>query len=255
MTAVMATGRLAGKAAVVTGAAGAIGSATVAEFLAEGARVLATDLDAAGLERLRSELGADGSRLECAVADIADEAGSRGAVERCAEVFGAVDIAVANAGVFLNATAREVSAADWDRVMAVDGRGTFLTCKHAIERMVPAGGGSIVCVSSISGLAGQTAQAAYGPAKFIASGLTMHLAVEWAGAGIRVNAVAPGTIRTEGLENEVPEDKRRELAAAHPLGRFGEADEVARAIAFLASEEASFITGAVVPVDGGYLAQ
>ena len=138
--------------------------------------------------------------------------------------------------------------------MSVDGRGMFLTCKYAIEEMLKTGGGSIVCLSSISGLAGQAQQAAYGPAKFVATGLTKHLAVEWAERGIRVNAVAPGTILTEAVAG-LPDEYKEPMLEAHPLGRLGEPSEVAHAILFLATDEASFITGAILPVDGGYLAQ
>lgn len=142
---------------------------------------------------------------------------------------------------------------------ALDGQGMFLTCKYAIERMRGSGGGSIVCLSSISGMAGQRRQSTYGPAKFVATGLTMHLAVEQAEHGIRVNAVAPGTIRTERVRRlpDEPggEEYLAEVARMHPMGRLGEPGEVAAAILFLASPEASFITGAVLPVDGGYLAQ
>jgi NAD(P)-dependent dehydrogenase (short-subunit alcohol dehydrogenase family) len=125
--------------------------------------------------------------------------------------------------------------------------------------MLQSGGGSIICLSSISGLAGQKRQAAYGPAKFVATGLTKHLAVEWADQGIRVNAVAPGTIRTERVRQLPDEPGGVEYLEAiermHPMGRIGEPIEVARAILFLASDDASFITGAILPVDGGYLAQ
>ena len=143
--------------------------------------------------------------------------------------------------------------------MAVDGRGMFLSCKYAIEEMLKTGGGSIVCLSSISGVAGQKNQSTYGPAKFAASGLTKHLAVEWADRGIRVNAVAPGTIKTErvlSLRNEPGGTEYiEEIERMHPMGRLGEPGEVAQAIAFLASDQASFITGAILPVDGGYLAR
>jgi NAD(P)-dependent dehydrogenase (short-subunit alcohol dehydrogenase family) len=125
--------------------------------------------------------------------------------------------------------------------------------------MLETGGGAIVCLSSISGLAGQRGQATYGPAKFVATGLVMHLAVELAGSGIRVNGVAPGTIRTERVRRLPEEPGGAEYLAAierqHPMGRIGEPAEVASAILFLASDEASFVTGAVLPVDGGYLAQ
>jgi NAD(P)-dependent dehydrogenase (short-subunit alcohol dehydrogenase family) len=120
--------------------------------------------------------------------------------------------------------------------------------------MLKTGGGSIVCLSSISGEAGQKRQAVYGPAKFVASGLTKHLAVELAAQGIRVNAVAPGTIATDAVKT-LSDEYIAGVTAAHPIGRIGQPEEVAAAILFLASDEASFITGAVLPVDGGYLAQ
>ncbi len=125
--------------------------------------------------------------------------------------------------------------------------------------MLKTGGGSIVCVSSISGLAGQSRQSTYGPAKFVATGITKHLAVEWAQRGIRVNAVAPGTINTERVK-KMPEEPGgieyiEAVKKAHPMGRIGEPEEVANTILFLASDEASFVTGAILPVDGGYLAQ
>ena len=125
--------------------------------------------------------------------------------------------------------------------------------------MLKTDGGCIVCLSSISGLAGQKSQSTYGPAKFVASGLTKHLAIEWAAQGIRVNAVAPGTIRTERVRLLPEEPGGAEYLEAiermHPMGRIGKPQEVANAILFLASDEASFITGAILPVDGGYLAQ
>src|SRR5262249_53239192 len=146
---------------------------------------------------------------------------------------------------------------DWDEVMAVDGRGMFLTCKYAIEEMLKTGGGSIVCLSSISGVAGQKSQSTYGPAKFAATGLTKHLAVEWADRGIRVNAVAPGTIKTERVLR-LPEEPGgseyiEEIERLHPMGRLGEPEEVAQAIAFLASGQACATRGPIVRARRGSL--
>ncbi len=172
----------------------------------------------------------------------------------CVEHFGRIDILVANAGIIPELDLLTATPEDFDHVMAVDGRGMFLTCKFAAEAMLKAGGGAIVCLSSISGEAGQKGQAVYGPAKFVASGITKHLAVELATRCIRVNAVAPGTIATEAVK-KLSAEYIDAIKAMHPIGRLGQPEEVAKAILFLASDEASFVTGVVLPVDGGYLAQ
>ncbi|MFL5725742.1 MAG: SDR family NAD(P)-dependent oxidoreductase [Chloroflexota bacterium] len=251
--------RLAGKSALITGAANGIGRATAEVFAAEGARIVATDIDAAGLDRLQAELEAKGAECISVVGDVSNDADARQMIQAAVHRFGRLDILVANAGVIPLGAITESTAEDWDRVMSIDGRGMFLTCKYAVEAMLETGGGSIVCLSSISGMAGQARQSTYGPAKFAASGLTMHLAVELADKGIRVNAVAPGTIRTEAVRR-LPDQPGgaeyiEEIRKNHPMGRLGEPEEVAKAIAFLASDDASFITGAILAVDGGYLAR
>jgi NAD(P)-dependent dehydrogenase (short-subunit alcohol dehydrogenase family) len=247
-------GRLRGKVAVVTGAAKGIGRATAELFAREEARLVITDVDDAGLSRLRERLA--GSEVEAVVGDVSVVEDARRMISTAVEGFGRIDVLVANAGIIPLNTIVEATPEDWDRVMAVDGRGMFLTCKFAIEAMLEQEepGGSIVCLSSISGLAGQAQQSTYGPAKFVASGITKHLAVEWAKSGIRVNAVAPGTIATEAVV-ELPEEYIAPMREAHPVGRLGEPAEVANAILFLASDEASFVTGAILAVDGGYLAK
>jgi NAD(P)-dependent dehydrogenase (short-subunit alcohol dehydrogenase family) len=250
---------LLGKAAVVTGAAKGIGRATAELFAEEGARIVAGDIDGEGLDGLREGLESRGREIVPIVGDVSSPDGARRMIRAAIERYGRLDVLVANAGIIPLRTIVEATAEDWDEVMAIDGRGMFLTCKYAIEEMLKTGGGAIVCLSSISGMAGQKGQSTYGPAKFAASGLTMHLAVEWADHGIRVNAVAPGTIRTERVRRLPDEPGGPEYIEAiermHPMGRLGEPDEVAQAIAFLASDRASFITGAILPVDGGYLAQ
>ncbi len=248
--------RLGGKSAVVTGAAKGIGRATAELFAREGARLVINDVEEADLKGLEGRLGGEGAEVVAVVGDVAAVEDARRMVGAAVESFGRLDVLVANAGVIPLNNIVDATPEDWDHVMAVDGRGMFLTCKFAVEAMLKQEnpGGSIVCLSSISGLAGQAEQSTYGPAKFVASGITKHLAVEWAARGIRVNAVAPGTITTEAVA-QLPEEYKAPMKEAHPIGRLGEPSEVASAILFLASDEASFVTGAILPVDGGYLAQ
>jgi NAD(P)-dependent dehydrogenase (short-subunit alcohol dehydrogenase family) len=253
------SGRLLGKSAVVTGAAAGIGRATAELFAREGARLVLADINTDGLSALRDSLRDVTGDVAVVTADVSKPEDVRRIIEVAVEEYGRLDIVIANAGIIPLASVVEATLEDWDEVMAIDGRGMFMTCKYAIEQMMSSGGGSIVCLSSISGVAGQPRQSTYGPAKFVASGLTKHLAVEWAGSGIRVNAVAPGTINTERVQR-LPEEPGgieylEAVKAAHPMGRLGEPSEVAKAILFLASDEASFITGAILPVDGGFLAQ
>jgi NAD(P)-dependent dehydrogenase (short-subunit alcohol dehydrogenase family) len=255
----LGSGRLLGKSALVTGAAAGIGRATADLFAREGARLVVADINSDGLSTLRDSLANVTDDVAIVTADVSKPEDARRMINASVEQYGRLDIAIANAGIIPLASVVEATADDWEEVMAIDGRGMFLTCKYAIEQMLTTGGGSIVCLSSISGVAGQARQSTYGPAKFIASGLTKHLAVEWASHGIRVNAVAPGTISTERVQRLPEEPGGTEyleaIKAAHPMGRLGEPSEVANAILFLASDEASFITGAILPVDGGFLAQ
>jgi NAD(P)-dependent dehydrogenase (short-subunit alcohol dehydrogenase family) len=253
------TGRLLGKSAVVTGAAAGIGRATAELFAREGARLVVADINTDGLATLRDSLANVTDDVAVVTADVSKPEDVRRMIDVAVDQYGRLDIAVANAGIIPLASIVEATLDDWEAVMAIDGRGMFLTCKYAIEQMLINGGGSIVCLSSISGMAGQARQSTYGPAKFVASGLTKHLAIEWASQGIRVNAVAPGTINTERVQQLPNEPGGSEyvesIKAAHPMGRLGQPSEVANAILFLASDEASFITGAILPVDGGFLAQ
>ncbi len=248
--------RLSGKSAIVTGAAKGIGRATAELFAREGARLVVNDVDEAGLKDLEDRLGGEGAEVVSVVGDVSAVDDAKRIIGAAVESFGRVDVLVANAGVIPLNNIVDATPEDWDHVMAVDGRGMFLTCKFTVEAMLEQEnpGGSIVCLSSISGVAGQAQQSTYGPAKFVATGITKHLAVEWAARGIRVNAVAPGTITTEAVA-DLPEEYKAPMKEAHPIGRLGEPSEVANAILFLASDEASFVTGAILPVDGGYLAQ
>ncbi|GAB6968638.1 SDR family oxidoreductase [Komagataeibacter kakiaceti JCM 25156] len=247
-------GRIRNKVAVITGAASGMGRATAERFAHEGAQLVLADLDQEKLDAVVGELAAQGSEVLGVAGDIASEADVQRLMNEAVRRFGRIDILVANAGVIPEADLASATVDLWDHTMAVDGRGMFLSCKYAAAEMVKAGRGAIVCLSSISAFAGQKGQAVYGPAKFVASGLTKHLAIDLADKGIRVNAVAPGTIDTPAVA-KMGKEGIDKVVSMHPLGRMGRPEEVASAILFLASDEASFITGAVLPVDGGYLAQ
>jgi NAD(P)-dependent dehydrogenase (short-subunit alcohol dehydrogenase family) len=231
---------LEGKVCVVTGAASGIGAATAALFAEEGAQVAGLDVaDAPGLRRC----------------DVSDEASVASALAEVESEHGRVDALVACAGVEHQAVATETDLADWRRVIDVNLTGVFLCAKHAIPRMPR--GGSIVVIASVSGMVATDGEAAYCASKAGAIGLARALAVDHAQAGVRVNAICPGVIDTP-MNDELwrlrGDAFRQEVAALHPLGRLGEANEVAAAAAFLASDRSSFVTGAAWPVDGGFTA-
>ncbi len=248
------SGRLAGKSVVITGAASGIGRATAERFAAEGASLVLNDRESAALNSLAATLNSNGGKTQAVSGDVSREADVRRLMDAAVQAHGGIDILIANAGVIPEADLATATAELWDRTMATNARGMFLCCKYAAEIMVKRGKGAIVCLSSISAFAGQPGQAVYGPSKFVASGLTRHLAIDLAAKGVRVNAVAPGTIATPAVARMAKEGIDK-VVKLHPLGRMGRPEEVASAILFLASDEASFITGAVLPVDGGYLAQ
>jgi NAD(P)-dependent dehydrogenase (short-subunit alcohol dehydrogenase family) len=245
--------RLAGKVAVITGAAKGIGRATAELFAAQGAKLVISDIDLDAIRSLAEQLSAHGEVIGLGC-DVRREDDIRELMSAAITRFGRLDILVANAGVIPEAFLADATSDLWDETMAVDGRGMFLSGKYAAAEMVKAGSGSIIFLSSISAHVGQLGQVVYGPAKFVASGLTKHLAIELAPKGVRVNAVAPGTIETPAVAAMSKEGIAKGVAK-HPLGRIGKPEEVAWGILFLASEEASFITGAVLPIDGGFLAQ
>ena len=166
--------RMKGRSVVISGSAFGIGRATASRFAREGASLVLQDIQSGPLLAFRDELRRDGASVEAVVGDVSQAAACEAMIQTAVEAYGRVDVVVANAGIIPLGDVLESTVEDWDKVMAIDGRGMFLTCKYAIEAMLKTGGGSIVCISSISGLAGQSRQSTYGPAKFVATGITKH---------------------------------------------------------------------------------
>jgi NAD(P)-dependent dehydrogenase (short-subunit alcohol dehydrogenase family) len=247
-------GRFAGRRALVTGGASGIGLATARRLRDEGAAIVLLDRDEEGLPRAGDEVGAP-----IVLADLGDEeAVVEGVADAGQTLGGPVDVLVNAAGIYRISPALDLAVEEWDEVLAVNLRGSFLAAREVARVLRRAGrGGAVVNVASIAALVADAEEPAahYDASKAGVLLLTKQLAVEWAPLGIRVNAVCPGVIRTPMLRlTDDPAAARRYLDARVPLHRLGEPEEVAAAIAFLASDDASYVTGAALAVDGGVTA-
>jgi 3-oxoacyl-[acyl-carrier protein] reductase len=241
------------KVAVVTGAARGIGRAIALAFIGEGAKVALVDIDGEPLERVQEEIVNCGGQALPITCDISKSSSVEEMVNRVLGTFGRMDILVNNAGIIRRGTIETMTEEDWDRVIAINLKGTFNCCRAVVAPMKRLGGGNIVNVSSIAGKMGDIASApGYGPSKAGGDALMKTLARQLASYGIRVNAVAPHAIETE-MSAQWPEERRREIIASIPLGRLGKPEDVAQAALFLASGAASFITGEILDVNGGAL--
>jgi 3(or 17)beta-hydroxysteroid dehydrogenase len=248
--------RVANKVAIVTGGAHGMGEAMVRLFAREGARVVVADILEAEGRALAADIVAGGGDALFVKLDVADEAQWEAAIAAVTDRFERIDILVNNAGIS-GAVPDRLSTEHYDRLMAVNARGTFLGVKHAIPELRKAGGGSIVNVSSVSGLVGQTfVHMGYNAAKAAIHVLTKAAAVQFAIHGIRVNSVHPGYMPPMRTSVSTADPAQRAaMMQSVPMGRTGRPEEVAHAVLFLASDEASYITGTELVVDGGLLAQ
>lgn len=255
-------GRLRGKVALITGAGSGIGAATAVVFAQEGAKVVLADLGPDGLEPVAAQVRSAGGEALVVAGDVTRRADSQRLVDETVKRFGRVDVLVNSAGVApRNAPADWDWEEVWDFVMAVNMKGTFLMCRAVADQMVKQGGGSIVNLSSIYGLVGRpreigTGLDPYAHSKGGVAQLTRDMAVHFAREGVRVNALCPGFVYTN-LTKRLTDDPEslKFLEEKHPMGRLAQPDEIATAALFLASDDASFVTGACLPVDGGYTAQ
>jgi NAD(P)-dependent dehydrogenase (short-subunit alcohol dehydrogenase family) len=253
-------GRIEARACVVTGAGSGIGRATAARLAEEGGRVLCVDLDGQRAGEAAAAIAAAGGTAEPVEADVSDPRQVDAFVARCAERFGAVDVLVNNAGINLPGVFHEVSDDVVDRTLAVNVKGPLYGCRAAIPYMLEQGNGSIVNVASVNGLVSEPFLAVYSASKGAVVMLTKGVALDYAKQGIRCNVICPGWVDTPinhahakllgGLQHVYDT-----IGSFQPIGRPGEPREIAHVALFLASDEASFITGAVISADGGMTAQ
>jgi NAD(P)-dependent dehydrogenase (short-subunit alcohol dehydrogenase family) len=245
--------RLQGRVTAITGGALGIGRATALCFAAEGATVALGDVEVEAAEKVAGEITERGGRAIAVGVDVGDAGQVQAFVDRVVGELGRLDVMFANAGIAHSAPFLEHPEAQWHRVLRVNLTGVFLCCQAAARQMVRQSGGRIIATASINGFRGVENLVGYNVAKAGVIELTRTMAVELAQHHITVNAIAPAQIDTR-LTRSLPEEARRRRVERIPLGRFGEVDEVARAALFLASDDASYVTGHTLAVDGGYLA-
>jgi 3-oxoacyl-[acyl-carrier protein] reductase len=245
--------KLKDRVVIVTGGARGIGKAIALAFIREGAKVALVDVDKEKLEILKNEIEKKKGKVIAIPCDITKSLEVKAMVDQVRNAFDRIDILVNNAGIIKRGTIETVTEEDWDRVIEVNLKGTFNCCKAVVKIMKSQKYGKIVNVSSIAGKMGDiTSAPGYGPSKAGIDALTKTLARQLAPYGVNVNAVSPHAIETE-MSAQWSEERRKEIIASIPLGRLGKPEDVAEAVMFLASDEASFITGEILDVNGGAL--
>ncbi len=247
--------RLREKVALITGGASGIGKASALQFAREGAKIVVADIDRESSEKVVAEIQAAGGAAAAVVTDVADRESVQGMIAFCEETFGRLDVLFNNAGIFHPDDGSVLDTGDdiWDRVIDINLKGVFLGCRYGIPAMLRSGGGSIINTASFVALHGSaTSQIAYTASKGGVLSMTKEIAVEFARQNIRANAICPGPVQTPLLAELLADPQRRQRRLVHiPIGRFANAEEIASAALFLASDEASYITGSTFTVDGG----
>lgn len=252
----MDSGRLDGRVALVTGAASGIGKATSRRLASEGAAVVVTDLQDEAGEAVAGGIRDDGGRAIFVHHDVSSQADWEAALQATREEFGRLDILVNNAGIGDTAPIEETELEDYEKTIAVDQTGVFLGMKLAAPMLIDSGHGSVINISSIFGTTGGFgASPAYHAAKGAITTLSKNAALHWAAEGVRVNSIHPGFIDTPLLDQAKGTPFEELMVSTTPMGRLGRPEEVAAAIAYLAGDDASFVTGTELYVDGGYTAR
>ena len=256
--------RLDRKIAFVTGAGSGIGEQIARLFARQGAHVILTDIRVDAVERVAGEIRADGGSTRTQQLDVAEESQVRAAIEQVAATEGRLDILVNNAGISHVGSILETSLQDWERVMGVNAGGVFLCAREGVRQMLAQSpvGGVIINMSSVAATIGIDRRLPYSASKGAVLALTRSIAIDFVTQGIRCNAICPGTVHTPFVENYLArnfagreDEVRQQLHARQPIGRMGRPDEIASAALYLASDEASFVTGSALVIDGGWTAK
>ncbi len=252
--------RFDGKTFFITGSGSGLGRASARGAAAEGGSVLVFDRDETTARETVALIEKDGGRAVAVAGDVSDSSSVSGAVDTAVSVFGGINAVVNSAGVDLNSPIEDTSAEDFDWVVGVNLKGSFLVSKYALPALIEAGGGSIINISSAGGLVGLTNSSVYCASKGAIIAMTRALSLDVAVHGVRVNCICPGTMDTPFTERILqrqtdPEESRVLFAQAQPITRFAQPEEVATAVLYLASDDSSYMTGSTITVDGGFTAR